>query len=1441
MRRNRILIALSVLSAVTVALGQWDAERRLTSNTSLIDMPSAGNAHCVAMTSNAIHVVYHEYDGFLDSRVFYTRSTDNGANWTSRVQLSGGSMYYYGMFPAIAVDGTTVHAVWLELNAGMTAFDIKYRRSTNAGGTWLSTQTVSSGGTTNEVPAIAVSGNNVHVVWDDGGSALYYRRSTDGGVSWLSQTTISSSAATGSVAVDGNNVLVSYSVGSGSAWDIYLRRSTDGGANFASAQAIETASNNADISSVAVRGSNGSIVWYDNGSGNYDVRFRRSTDAGATWQSPVTIAGGSSSQEDPCIFATPSNILHVTYEDNAAGNYENIYKRSTDNGVTWGDSFRLTNAVNISQRPTLAVVGNDTVGVVYGDGRYSENYPDVFFRRGIVASALPTHDVGCTHIVAPAGVIDSGTIVTTPACSVYNFGTTAETYTVRMRIGTGYNQTAQVAAHPPSTRVYVTFPVSWTAMPRGYVAMRCSTELANDTARSNDCKVDSVMVRVLDAQALSIDVPPDTVDSGTVLSPQATVRNDGVPAASFPVWFEITGLYLSTGAVTNLAPGATQAVTFDPYTLNTRGSWPVRCTTRLTGDVYASNNLRTGTVFIRVRDAHALAILAPTDTVDSGASIVPRAVVRNDGNTPATCSLRFTITDGYSDTRTVTNLAPDSAETLSFASWTATQLGAFTTRCTTMLAGDLVPANNVVTGSVFTRLRDVEAVSIEAPTDTVDSGVQVQPSVTLRNNGNSPVTFDVRFTVSDGYSNTGTVSNLGPGATTSVVFAPWTAARRGTFATKCTTMLAGDVQSANDSVAGSVTVAVHDVAATAITAPSGAAPPGPLTPEATVRNCGTVREPCKVFFAINSAPAYLDSLQLPSGLPLADTILGFASWTATPGNYVARCSVYMASDQVRVNDTVSAAFTVRNVDVGAVSIVVPTDTIDSGALVRPAAIVGNYGATAATFKAFFLIDAVAGNVYRDTLTVANLGPGDTVRATFCEWPKPRAPGQYWTRCSTYIVSDQNPANDTVGGWFVVAVSAPPLPPGWHEKHPLPGLPSGKQVKDGGWLALNAGNGLVYAAKGNKTADFYSYDPTEDSWTRLAPMPDGKENRRPGKGAVGYADGRGVVYATKGNNTQGFFKYVAGKDSWYQLADIPLGTTNKKVKGGTDIVFIPGDPGYVYLLKGYKNEFWRYKPASDSWSSLPDAPAAKWDKGSWLVYDDAKTVFAHQAKYHGFYAYDIQAGSWGPALGGMPYIGMMGKSKKSKDGGCGAWLRGAIYALKGGNTQEFWRYNPALDSWHELDTMPQFGTTGKKKKVKAGGDITATADLLYALKGNKTLEFWQYVPYTTISGQQTSCRNGVQDRWVIGKRRLEMTIVPNPMRAGFATVCWAGGDSPHAGTAPCRVGIYDATGRTVLHQTYGVGRDASSVRLDLRSMNAGVYIVRLSGADFAATQKLIVQR
>jgi hypothetical protein len=92
------------------------------------------------------------------------------------------------------------------------------------------------------------------------------------------------------------------------------------------------------------------------------------------------------------------------------------------------------------------------------------------------------------------------------------------------------------------------------------------------------------------------------------------------------------------------------------------------------------------------------------------------------------------------------------------------------------------------------------------PTDTVDSGVTVAPQAVVENFGTSQETFVVRFTVSDGYEDTTSVT-IEAGAVDTVRFEDWTADTLGTFATRCSTELAADQNHTNDALSGSVVVA----------------------------------------------------------------------------------------------------------------------------------------------------------------------------------------------------------------------------------------------------------------------------------------------------------------------------------------------------------------------------------------------------------------------------------------------------------------------------------------------------------------------------------------------------------------------------------------------------------------------------------------------------------
>ena len=56
---------------------------------------------------------------------------------------------------------------------------------------------------------------------------------------------------------------------------------------------------------------------------------------------------------------------------------------------------------------------------------------------------------------------------------------------------------------------------------------------------------------------------------------------------------------------------------------------------------------------------------------------------------------------------------------------------------------------------------------------------------------------------------------------------------------------------------------------------------------------------------------------------------------------------------------------------------------------------------------------------------------------------------------------------------------------------------------------------------------------------------------------------------------------------------------------------------------------------------------------------------------------------------------------AKDGGSAAWLGDGFYALKGANTQEFWQYFPAGDSWVEQETLPAVGSTVHRLRGRKG--------------------------------------------------------------------------------------------------------------------------------------------
>ena len=155
---------------------------------------------------------------------------------------------------------------------------------------------------------------------------------------------------------------------------------------------------------------------------------------------------------------------------------------------------------------------------------------------------------------------------------------------------------------------------------------------------------------------------------------------------------------------------------------------------------------------------------------------------------------------------------------------------------------------------------------------------------------------------------------------------------------------------------------------------------------------------------------------------------------------------------------------------------------------------------------------------------------------------------------------------------------------------------------------------------------------------------------------------------------------------------------------------------------------------------------------------------------------------------MPFVGRDAISRRSGGGGCAAWFEGGIYALKGGSTGEFWRYDATGDTWTEFNQLPPLGSYGRARKISTGGSMVIVNGKLFALKGNSTREFWRdslpslkvlRVPREGIMATQTTLGD-----W-------HLSISPNPLASGFATVrC----NLPKDGSATLEV--FNASGRLV---------------------------------------------
>ncbi len=713
------------------------------------------------------------------------------------------------------------------------------------------------------------------------------------------------------------------------------------------------------------------------------------------------------------------------------------------------------------------------------------------------------------------------------------------------------------------------------------------------------------------------------------------------------------------------------------------------------------------------KDVGVVSIVSPPPIIDSGSLYIPACTSFNSGLNPETYWVRLTISNIYDESTFVANHQPNTKLILPFLPFAANfPRGSYILTCSTRLNGDMYPPNDSLRRTIQVRVRDVGILEILAPPDFVNFGETHPVRVRLKNFGNVNASFYALMTIGSLYKESVLVA-LNPDEVRDVSFPDWLVSERGTLIVKCTTRLDGDLRPENNKLEKRTTVDVGDVGVVAILSPVGTIDSGlSVIPKVRVKNFGTLPISFPVRVSIGSF--YTDYQSVENLLPEEERDVDFISCTLIQrGYHLVKCSTEFGGDQERSNDTLSATLLIRILDVGVNERLVPRDSIPKDTVFFPKARVANFGFPEVSFSVLYEIRRGTTVIYSEREDVIGLLPQEMADIEFPPLTLPDT-GVYISYINAELPYDCHPENNSFSGIFRVYQGESSQPPAWRHIANIPSEPDYKMVGSGG--SLTATPEGIYLIKGNNTRSLYRFSPETGEVAFVDSLPYGIKPKKVKKGAA-ITYGSDNLYIAKGNSTKELWQFSIPQDSWSNLPEVP---GEKGLKGGTGLIYLNK---HLYLLKGSKTqEFYSLNLSTMRWEILQGPPVPICD-GSCLT-TDGNLLYLLVGKKNLFYSYDISSNQW-IERETLPFSHpQIGKKKKVKDGASLAYASGEIYATKGGNSEEVWKYRMTSCDWVPIEPVPR-GPSGKR--IGAGGALAFFSGKLYLMKGNKTPEIWRYDP------------------------------------------------------------------------------------------------------------------
>lgn len=375
--KNKIILPIALFYIFTVVniFSQWQQPDIRLTNAAGFSTNSD-----LASSGSFLHAVWQDTRA-TGSEVFYKRSTSEGVSWESDFQLTNSTGNV--ALPSVSAAGNIIHVVWGDSRDGN--FEIYYKRSTNNGTNWETDVRLTNDPAVSSDAVIRADGQLVNVIWRDtrdGSHEIFYKRSIDGGNTWSSDTMLTNHAnglaASVSLSVYGLNVRMAWSdTRDNDDYEIYYKHSTNGGISWGTDMRLTTAIGISESPAITANTSEIHLTWVDlrDSNINAEVYYKRSTDNGNSWGADKRLTVYAYAGNPSIVFH--GTIVHIVWGVLPTGSEIN-YLRSTNSGNNWETSTQISSSFSGAYYPSIALTGSKA-HIIWHDVRNGSTNSEIYY------------------------------------------------------------------------------------------------------------------------------------------------------------------------------------------------------------------------------------------------------------------------------------------------------------------------------------------------------------------------------------------------------------------------------------------------------------------------------------------------------------------------------------------------------------------------------------------------------------------------------------------------------------------------------------------------------------------------------------------------------------------------------------------------------------------------------------------------------------------------------------------------------------------------------------------------------------------------------------------------------------------------------------------------------------------------------------------------------